>query len=469
MTLSEGSHLKMSEGKASLWERIMQNIRYCMGGVWDDTKSVWSVKTVKIINLSVRSFLDRDLQMRSCALTYNTVLAVVPALAMLFAIARGFGFQNIVQSQLFHYFPAQQQALENALDYVENYLAQASQGAFIGIGLVFLLWTLISLMSNVEDTFNHVWHVNTKRSLQRKFTDYTALFLLLPLLMICSAGISIFMSDAVQHVFGDNLVSPFVHRLLAYMPLVISWIIFTAAYYLIPNTKVKFKGALFAGVLCGTLFQAVQWLFVTGQLYVSKYNAIYGSFAFLPLVLVWMQLSWLITLSGVVLTYSWQNFGSFPYLGKAEGVSQTYANNMAIAVLALAVKRFKQHEPALTRGELIRDYDMPGPLVEKMMDRLLQAGLINAVVVSKNGVDDPKTNEDDAFQPSCDPDELTVNGVANALSDVGNTHFIPKADCRFAEVLDRLASLRADQQAATSDIPLLDLVADAEAEVKKND
>lgn len=459
----------MSDGKASLWERIMQNIRYCIGGVWDDTKPAWSVKALKIINLSVRSFLDRDLQMRSCALTYNTVLAVVPALAMLFAIARGFGFQNIVQSQLFRYFPAQQQALETALSYVENYLAQASQGAFIGIGLVFLLWTLISLMSNVEDTFNHVWHVTTKRSLQRKFTDYTALFLLLPVLMVCSAGISIFMSDAVQHVFGDNLVSPFVHGILAHMPLVISWIIFTAAYFLIPNTKVKFKGALIAGILCGTLFQAVEWLFVTGQLYVSKYNAIYGSFAFLPLMLVWMQLSWLITLSGVVLTYSWQNFSSFPYLGKAEGVSQSYANNMAIAVLALAAKRFKQHEPTLTRGELIHDYDMPGPLVDKMMDRLLRAGLINSVVVSKNGADDPKTAEDDAFQPSCDPDELTVNAVVNALSDVGNSHFIPKADGRFAEVLDRIASLRAEQQAATSDIPLLDLVADTQGKDKKND
>lgn len=141
----------------SLWQRVMRNIEYCISGVWDDTKSEWPVKAVKVINLSIRSFLDRDLQMRSCALTYNTVLAIVPALAMLFAIARGFGFQNLMQSELFRYFPAQRQALETALTYVDNYLAQASQGVFIGIGFIFLLWTLWSLMSNVEDTFNHVW------------------------------------------------------------------------------------------------------------------------------------------------------------------------------------------------------------------------------------------------------------------------------------------------------------------------
>ena len=130
----------MSENK-SLWQRIGDNVRYCVSGVWDDTRSLWSVKTVKVINLSVRSFMDRDLQSQACALTYRTVLAVVPALAMLFAIARGFGFQNLMQSELFKYFPAQRQALESALQYVDNYLSQASQGVFIGIGLIFLLWT----------------------------------------------------------------------------------------------------------------------------------------------------------------------------------------------------------------------------------------------------------------------------------------------------------------------------------------
>ena len=438
----------MSEKKeqTSLWQRIMQNVKYCIHDVWDDSRSVWSVKTVKIINLSIRSYLDRDLQMRSCALTYNTVLAVVPALAMLFAIARGFGFQNLLQSELFRYFPAQRQALETALTYVDNYLAQASQGIFIGIGLIFLLWTLISLMSNVEDTFNHVWGVNTKRSLQRKFTDYTALFLLLPLLMVCSAGITIFMSDAVQRVFADNALSPLVHRLLAFTPTVISWIIFTAAYFMVPNTKVRFKGALFAGVLCGTLFQVVQWLFVSGQLYVSKYNAIYGSFAFLPLLLVWLQLSWLITLSGVVLTYAWQNFDSFAYRDKAEKISQNYSNRLAIAVLSQAVKRFKQKKGLLTRCAIIHDFSIPSQLADQLLGNLLQAGLLNQV---------NRDNEEEiAFQPAFDPDDFTVNDTANRLSQLGNSDFIPKADARFAKIW---SAIQDSQQQKTDDILLLDL------------
>ena len=333
---------------------------------------------------------------------------------------------------------------------MDNYLSQASQGIFVGIGLVFLLWTLVSLMSNVEDSFNHVWGVINKRSFKRKLTDYTALFLLLPVLMVCSAGISIFMSDAVQHVFTDDLVSPVMHRLLACTPIIISWFVFTAAFYLVPNTKVKFTSALFAGIICGTLFHAVQWLFVTGQVYVSKYNAIYGSFAFLPLMLIWMQLSWLITLSGVVLTYAWQNIDSYAQHDKVEDISQAYNNQLAIAVAALATKRFKLREPALTRNELITQYDIPAMLVDKLLNSLQQAKILTAVL--------QEGDEDCAYQPACDPDDITVNMVNDALSAQGQNRFIDKADKRFDKIFSQINAQRLSQQKATKDISLLDLV-----------
>lgn len=438
----------------NLLKRCMQNIQYCISGVWDDTRTLWSVKAMKILNLSVRSFLDRDLQIRAGSLTYSTVLAIVPALAMLFAIGRGFGFQNLLQTELFRYFPSQRQALETAFTYVDNYLSQASQGIFIGIGLIFLLWTLISLMSNVEDTFNHVWGLTTKRSLQRKFTDYTALFLLLPVLMVCSAGISIFMSDAVQEVFEGDVLTPVMQRLLSLMPTVISWFIFTAAYYLIPNTKVKLSGAVFAGILCGTVFQGLQWLFVSGQVYVSKYNAIYGSFAFLPLLLVWLQLSWLIALSGVVLTYSWQNFDNFAHREKAQDVSLSYANRLAIAILSVAASRFKRHEPALTRTEVLRDCGIPAVMADDLLNRLQRARLLSVIATQ-----DKHGGDTTAYQPAYDPDDLTLNTAINALTDLGNKEFLPAADERFSDLGKCLEALRRQQQAAVPDIVLSELAA----------
>ena len=442
----------MGDRQESLWQRIDRNMRYCVSGVWIDTHASWPVQTVKIINLSVRSFLDRDLQTQACALTYRTVLAIVPALAMLFAIGRGFGFQKLLQSELFRYFPAQREALEQASVYVDNYLSQASQGVFVGIGLVLLLWTLVSLMSNVEDSFNHVWGVTGKRSFRRKLTDYTALFLLLPVLMVCSAGISIFMSDAVQHVFTGDFVSPLMHRLLAFIPILISWIVFTAAYYLVPNTKVKFLSALFAGILCGTLFHAIQWLFVTGQVYVSKYNAIYGSFAFLPLMLVWLQLSWLIALSGVVLTYAWQNFDSYAHRDKVKDISHAYSNQLAIAVAAIATKRFKLRQPAITRGDLVNDYDIPRVLADYLLERLQRAGLLTAVAGGEEG--------ELAYQPACDPDDITVNMVTNALADMGQSRFLDKADERFDKLFAQIDGQRLAQQQTTGDICLMELIKD---------
>jgi membrane protein len=258
------------------------------------------------------------------------------------------------------------------------------------------------------------------------------------------------MSDAVQRMFEFNALSPMKHRLLAFMPTIISWIIFTAAYYLVPNTKVKFKGALFSGVLCGTLFQVVQWLFVTGQVYVSKYNAIYGSFAFLPLLLIWLQLSWLIALAGVVLTYAWQNFDSFAYRDKAKEMSQSYTNNLAIAVLTQAVKRFKSQNGLLTRSDIIRNYDIPGTLADRLLSNLQQAGLLNRV--SQGNGD----KEEYAFQPAFDPDDFTLNDTLKRLARIGKSDFIPKADTSFTKVWSAIKAIQNIQQQA-NDIALLDL------------
>ena len=153
----------------------MKWYRYMVDGVWSDTRRSFKVNVVKTLNLSVRSFFNSDLQMRAGYLTYQTLLAIVPALALVFAIGRGFGFQNILQSQLFNSFPAQKEALSKAFTFVDSYLAQSSEGIFVGIGIVFLLWTLISLIGNVEDCFNTIWGIKQGRSIWRKLTDYSAI------------------------------------------------------------------------------------------------------------------------------------------------------------------------------------------------------------------------------------------------------------------------------------------------------
>ena len=311
-----------------LIDQLLKAYDYCTDGVKRDPRTLWWVKAVKILHLSVKKFMDKGLQDMAANLAFRTVLATVPALAMLFAIGKAFGFQKIVQSELLRYFPAQQHALEEASKYVDSYLAHVSQGVFVGIGLVFMLWTLISLMRNVEQKFNHIWGLLNDRPIGRQVIDYSAFLIIIPVIIICSAGLQIFMSETVQDTLPDSTLSPLLTRILDYTPIVLEWLAFTLAYKLIPNTKVQWMCAAVSGFLFGTVFYLFEWVLMAGQLWASSYNAIYGSFAFVLLFLLWLQYSWLIVLIGAVLTCSIQHNNQFEPEDRLDNLSEEYLKEM---------------------------------------------------------------------------------------------------------------------------------------------
>lgn len=435
-TPQEGKKSKKGSGWiARLTAKGMGWYNYSTSGVWSDTRRNWKVNLMKTANLSVRSFLNADLQNRAASLTYQTLLAIVPALALLFAICRGFGFQNLVESQLFSSFPAQSKALATALKFVDSYLAQSSEGIFVGIGIIFLLWTLISLISNVEDAFNKIWGIPQGRTIWRKITDYTAIFLILPVLMICASGITVFMSTTIQDTLPINFLSPVVSTLLDCSSLVLVWLFFAGSYMLIPNTRVKFKNAFSAGMLAGTAFIILQWLFVNGQIYVTKYNAIYGSFSFLPLLLIWLQLVWLITLSGAVYCYSSQNIFEFSFSNEIEKISDDYRWRIMLCVMTITVNRFVKEEKPLTTHQLSEQYGLPISLVTAAVNRLVAAKLL-LNVVEKPGDDVCR------FVPSVNPADLTLGEVIRRVGDTGSKGFIPGFDTRYGDINATIDSIK---------------------------
>ena len=122
---------------------------FCTSGVWNTVSKKWTINLIKIINLSARSFTNKNLQMRACSLSFRTMLAIVPILAMIFAVGKGFGLQGIIRDEIYKAFPSQQNALKELMPSVEAYLTRSSsEGLFLGIGIVFLLWTLISLLGH---------------------------------------------------------------------------------------------------------------------------------------------------------------------------------------------------------------------------------------------------------------------------------------------------------------------------------
>lgn len=402
---------------------------YCWTGVWKETRDTTGIRILKVANLSVRSYLDRNLQTRSMSLTYSTVLAIVPAFALLFAIGRGFGFQKLLEDQLFRSFPAQQKFISFALKFVDSYLAEASQGIFVGVGIIFLLWTLISLLSYIESAFNEVWDIKHDRSMYQKVTDYIAICLIVPILMICSSGVSIFMSATVQTNTHFAFLTPFVNIALELSPLVLAWLAFTLSYLLIPNTKVGFKYAAISGAVCAIFFQVLQFLFVSGQLYVSKYNAIYGSFSFVPLLLIWLQLTWLIVLVGCVLTYSMQNIFSFNFIGDLKKMSENYERKVTIILAAAIVGRFRKGKTPLTRPQLSFYYDIPIRVVVTICDNLYKAKLINYVMLP----DDKR-----GIAPATETGTLTVGQLLSKIDHVGSADFIPRFNIIYKDILDKI-------------------------------
>lgn len=392
---------------------------YWTGGVWNETRSNWYVNLAKTVNLSVRSILDTNLQQKAAALTFNTMLALVPTLAMIFAIGRGFGFQNLIESEIFNFVPVQREELSNVFTFVDSYLAQSSEGIFVGVGILFLLWTLISLLSNVEDAFNHIWGINKKRNFYRKVTDYIAIFFIIPILIVCTNGIKLF----VLTMSSDTFLSPVVEALLDIAPTVLTWLSFTLTFMLIPYTKVKLKYALISGFLCAIVFQLLQWLMVSGQIYVSKYNAIYGSFAFLPLLLIWIYLSWQVCLAGVVLTYSSQNIFRFNFRDNINEISQRYMTDVTIVILTIVAKRFCQQRPPYTKLDITEKYNIPIRLVGAVVDHLVDVKLLSSVI----GKDDREV----AYQPAFDLEHLTLRSAKERLRNWGKSGFIPSLQIKF--------------------------------------
>lgn len=430
--------------------RLRKNITYCTSGVWNDTRQSLKVNFVKTINLSVRSFFNSDVQSRACALTYRTMLAIVPALALLFAISRGFGLQDLVKQELTGVSHSAT-ALESILNYVDSYLDQStSQGLFVGIGIVFLLWTLISLLGAVESNFNSIWGLKQGRSIWRKCTDYLAIFLILPVLMICGSGLTMYVTSAADRLFDIPILSSTVSLLLDFASLLITWLFFTGVYMLIPNTKVRFPNAFIAGVLAGTAFLVLQWLFISGQVYVSKYNAIYGSFAFLPLLLIWMQLVWVITLAGAIICYASQNIFRFNFSKEISSISLNYRTRILLAVSAIVVRRYENEQQPISDDTMARDYGLPSSLVTKTINFLIDAKVLMRVVIDAKA-------ESYGLAPAIDPARLSIGEVIRRVRNTGATEFIPGFDSRFSAISAALDVAEKQFYAAGDRILLRDL------------
>lgn len=442
---------KAKEAKfEKLKERALKNWAYLSQGVWQDERRSWKISVIKTLNLSMRSFFNSDIQTQACAMTYRTLLAIVPALALLFAIGKGFGMSGDLQEELYTIFPAQKTAINYAMSFIDSYLKSYSEGVFVGVGVVFLLYTLISLFSNIEETFNLIWGVKDGRSFGRKIVDYTAMLLILPVVMLCASGLSITASTTLQNMVHWEFMTPIIKWVLEGLSWLMTFAFFTLLYLLMPNAKVKLANAALAGVFAGIGFRLLQWAFVSGQLYVSRYNAIYGSFSFLPLMLLWTQLTWVIIFAGGVICYSSQNIFMYSYNEALENISSSYYAKLTLAICAVVVQRFMAGEGATTAHLLVTDYRLPPRLDAMICNKLVRANILSVVDVDAK-------RDIKGYQPALDPDKITVELVFSRLDQLGSSNFIGDFDKNFPGVAQAYGRMHAHELELTSKMKLTDI------------
>lgn len=397
----------------NLYQRMLDFYEH---GLWKPRTQWYSRMWYSFLRRTVittRHFINVKMSYRASALTYSTLFSIVPLLAVIFAIANGFGLRNLIEQWIRESFVAQPEIINTLIGFVDSYLSHANQGIFLGFGLIVLLWTLINLTSTIESAFNQIWQVKRARSLFRQVTDYTAVFFLFPISIVVTAGFSIY----VYTILGDlhqnqALLRPAVFLLLQFLPSVLVALFFVGLFMFMPNTKVRFLSALKAAVPTAVAFQLLQFGYVHSQMWLSSYNAIYGSFAALPLFMLMCQFSWTLALYGSAWAYVDQNIRNF-YEGRdCLRISRRYHDYLCVLLVASVCRRFAEGQAPRTAEQLAEENRIHFRLIKNILFELCEAGILVEVTRDEKG-------GDAVFVPAYDIGRLTIASVMQTLDRFG--------------------------------------------------
>ncbi len=397
--------------------------RFLTHDIWsytnDDVRGIyrWLMNVFKSLFLSIRFFISDRIIEKASALTYYTLLAIVPVVALIIGIAKGFGLQGYISNALHGLMPGQKEVSDYIVTFAANYLEHTKTGVVMGIGVIMLIYVIYSLIGNVETVFNQIWQQKKGRTTLRKITDYLSIMLLVPLFLVITSGSQILLqtyikTDLYDYEFSQTLIS-----VLRWAPYGLTIVALTFIYIVIPNTKVRFINALVAAAIAGSAFLMFQGLFISGQIWVSKYNAIYGSFAALPLLLLWIQMAWVICLYGAELSYASQNVQNFNFEEDMQNISRQYNDFLTMLVASSIYNSFSTGQAAPTTEEVCHSLQLPSKLVGSIIANLSERGII------RETVDVKRKNDQHTWIPGRDISTYSIASLQDELDNFGITDF----------------------------------------------
>jgi len=396
-------------------KKIRNLINFLNQGIWDtdnipDKKfEKQFYKQIRIIILAIKRYLKHSGNLSASALTFFSLLSVVPVLAMAFGVAKGFGLDNILENEIRKNLYGQGEVVEKLIEFSRTMLQNTNGGIIAGIGFIIVFYSVLKLLNSIEEIFNKAWEVSKPRSFYRKFTDYTSFIVIAPVLFTVSSSISVFIITGVENATDNmNMISVLDEAIkisLELLSFALIWLLMILLYLLMPNAKVSWKAGIQSGIVIGTLFIIVQWIYVNFQVGVSRANAIYGSFAALPLFLVWLQTSWFIIIFGAEYSYAVQYEFLFRNNGTINKLNSYNFRKVALLTAHKIVKDFANDQPATPENEIAKHLNIPKPIADKILLALLKGKIISE---TKNG-------KSRCFQPAMDIHKLTVTKVLAAL------------------------------------------------------
>ncbi len=411
------------------------------------------IRMERVLTAAVAEFLSDQCMLRASALTFYTLLSVVPVLAVIFGIAKGFGLERLLERELMEQMAGQQGAFERILAFARNMLDNTRGGLIAGVGVVVMFWSAFKVLGQIEAALNAMWDVRAPRSWGRRFSDYLTVMLLAPILLLAAGGVSVFIRtqfDAVMARFEIiEMLGPLVLQALRLTPLVLSWALFVLIYMAMPNTRVKWGAAAAGAGVAGILYQLVQWIYIDLQVGVAQQNAIYGSFAALPLFLAWVQASWVIVLFGAEVCYAVQHCGDYCRPNGCPSPGPDGRTLVALHITRTAVQRFCAGDPPLNIRQLAHSAGIPLHWVEQSASDLVEAGILSRLASGPP--------EDQAIQPAMDATRLTLQRVLDALhaaDGVRHHPFLPSDD------MDRLRNALYALRRAAAESPANQLLKD---------
>lgn len=434
-----------------MFKRIKE---FMKSGIWDiqleklGNLKRFGVKFLRIILFSFRKLLQDQLLLRAPALAFFSLLSVVPLAALAFGVAKGFGLQDVLQKQLQEQMALPGNIEIRILDFAQTTLEKAKGGLVAGLGLIFLFITVTFVLSNIENSFNKIWGIKKGRSLSVKIKDYFSMIFIGTILLLVSLSLTVAVTNIPSVLRPLNQVISFI---ISLVPYAIVWFLFAFFIIFMPNRRISLKAGLIAGIVSGTIYQLVLNFYIRLQVTVSVYNAIYGSFAALPLFLIWIQISWICLLYGAEVSYALENIQTMGFNTDYDRISIRAQKIILLRIVSYVVRCFQNPEiPPPSAKKIASELGISGQLVNHLLEDLVEEGLITETI--------NKENAETGYQPGIPPEKLTVHKSLQVMEERGMTEIPLKDDPQLNKIKKILTEFERTAKESPDNIKIEDLI-----------